>query len=124
MSFLNTYFLAGLAGAAVPILIHLLTRDRVRREPFSTLRFFQKASRRVLRRKRLREMILLAMRVAACALLALAFARPLLETVRADAPGLVEARRARVIVLDTSASMARAGMADAARNEAAGGSPP
>ena len=120
MSFLNPYFLAGLAAAALPVLIHLLTRDRVRREAFSTLRFFQKASRRVLRRKRLREMILLAMRVAACALVAVAFARPLLEAVRAAAPGLVEAKRARVILLDTSASMARAGAAEAARREVEG----
>ena len=119
MSFVNPYFIIALAAGAVPILIHLLTRDRVRREAFSTLRFFEKASRRVLRRKRLREMILLAMRVAACMLLALAFARPFFEEKKAEGVGgIVQAATARVIVVDTSASMGRPGLLEAAKKEA------
>ena len=62
MGFLNSVFLIGLLAAGVPILIHLLTRDRVQRVAFSTLRFFANVSRSVLRRKRFREAILLAMR--------------------------------------------------------------
>ena len=115
MSFLNPYFLIGLAAIAVPIVIHLLTRDRVRRVAFSTLRFFQKVSRKVLRRKRFREMILLAMRAAACGLLAVAFARPILRATGADEVGGAAVSTARVILVDTSASMNRPGLADAMR---------
>jgi hypothetical protein len=99
--FANPLYLVGLGGAAVPVLIHLLTRDRVRRVQFSTLRFFLKGSKRVLRRKRLRELLLLLLRAAVCALLAVAFARPFFEE---DEAGF-RARRARAIVIDTSASM-------------------
>ncbi|MBE3069865.1 MAG: BatA domain-containing protein [Planctomycetes bacterium] len=119
--FLNPWFLAGLAAVAVPVLIHLLTRDRVRQVSFSTLRFFAKVSRKVLRRKRFREMVLLAMRVAVFALLALAFARPLLHGRAADAVGPgAPAEVARVVLVDVSASMARPGMPEALRAAARG----
>jgi hypothetical protein len=119
MSFLSPYFLIGLAAVGVPLLIHLLTRDRVRREAFSTLRFFAKVSRKVLRRKRFREMLLLAMRAAVCGLLVLAFARPYLRGREADELGATKADTARVVLVDVSASMARQGMAAAAAREAA-----
>lgn len=116
MVVLNSHFLVGLAGAAIPILIHFLTRDRVQKVAFPTLRFFAKTSRRVLRRKKLLELILLAMRTLACALLALAFARPLL---RASVGGeIATAGTAKVIVADVSASMRRAGLGDTLRAEA------
>lgn len=119
--FLNPWFLAGLAAVAVPVLIHLLTRDRVRRVSFSTLRFFAKVSRKVLRRKRFREMVLLAMRGAVLALLALAFARPLWHGRAADAVGPgAPAQVARVVLVDVSASMARPGMPEALRAAARG----
>ncbi|MBE3123742.1 MAG: BatA domain-containing protein, partial [Planctomycetes bacterium] len=119
MAFLNSYFLIALAAVAVPILIHLLTRDRVRKVAFSTLQFFQKISKKVLRRKKFREMLLLVMRAAACGLLALAFARPILRSDAADAVGMVKAGTARVIVVDQSASMRRPGLSEAAAKEAA-----
>ena len=116
MWFTSHYFLIGLAGAAIPILIHLLTRDRIRRVAFSTLRFFAKASHRVLRRKRLQEAILVAMRAVACALLALAFARPFFQG--DDGEAIVSAERACAVVVDLSASMNRGGMAQALIDEA------
>ncbi|MGB2820724.1 MAG: BatA and WFA domain-containing protein, partial [Phycisphaerae bacterium] len=114
MGFLTPTFLVGLTGMLIPVLIHLLTRDRVRRVEFSTLRFFVKTSGRVLRRKRFREMILLLLRAVACGLLAVAFARPLLEDDEPD-EGLevVRARTARVILADVSASMRRGKAAEA-----------
>ncbi|HRR82476.1 MAG TPA: BatA domain-containing protein, partial [Planctomycetota bacterium] len=118
MDFLNRYFLIGLLGAAVPILIHLLTRDRVRRVAFSTLRFFANVSRNVLRRKRIYEMILLAMRTAACALLAVAFARPFLASGDGGAGALFTPGTARAIVVDLSASMGREGLLTPLREEA------
>jgi len=37
LSFLNSIFLAGLVAAAVPVIIHLLNRRRIRRMKFSSL---------------------------------------------------------------------------------------
>ena len=116
MSFLNSSFLIGLAGAAIPVVIHVLTRDRIRKVEFSTLRFFVRSSGKVLKRKRLQEMILLGLRMLLCALLALAFARPLFQQNTADEFGIVTARHARVVLVDVSASMAP--QQDAARRGA------
>ncbi|NQT85764.1 BatA domain-containing protein, partial [bacterium] len=117
MSYGNPYFLIGLAGAALPLLIHLLTRDRVRRVSFSTLRFFARASQNILRRKRLQEAILVALRCLLCALLAMAFARPFLGDSSADT-AVVVADTACALVVDLSGSMRRAGLPEALRAEA------
>ena len=115
MSFASPYYLLGLLAAALPILIHLLTRDRIQRVSFSTLRFFAKGSQAVLRRKRILEAILVAMRAAVCALIALAFARPFLG---AGDDGAVTAGAACVIVADVSASMRRPGLTEELQQEA------
>ena len=60
----------GTLAAVVPLLIFLLTRDTVRKVAFSTLRFFAGTSSTLLKRKRWHEMLLLAMRMALCGLLA------------------------------------------------------
>lgn len=118
MSVLTPLFLVGLAGILIPVLIHIFTRDRIRRVAFSTMRFFAKASRTILRKKKLREAILLAMRMLACALLALAFARPFLEGEEDTSLGLLESNIVRAIVVDLSGSMARARMPDMMRTKA------
>ncbi len=116
MSFVNPFFLIALAGAAVPILIHLLTRDRIQHVTFSTLRFFAKGAKLVVRRKKFQELILLLMRVALVVLLALAFARPFFGSKTVDPRH--EYATARVVVLDVSGSMRRPGLPDALKNEA------
>ena len=117
MSFANPFFLFALAGAAVPVLIHLLTRDRIQHVTFSTLRFFVKGAKLVVRRKKFQELLLLLMRVALLALLALAFARPFFGAKAIDTRH--EFSTARVIVLDISGSMRRAGLPEALKKEAA-----
>jgi hypothetical protein len=116
MSFVNSFFLFALIGAAVPVLIHLLTRDRIQHVQFSTLRFFAKGAKLVVRRKKFQELFLLLMRVALLALLALAFARPFFGKKPLDTRH--EFSSASVIVLDTSGSMRRPGLADALKKEA------
>src|ERR1051325_8437585 len=106
MNFVHPLFLIGLAGAALPVIIHLLTRDRVRKVEFSTLRFFAKNSQRVLRRKKWQEMVLLALRMVMCALMGVAFARPFLGAKKDEGAGMM-ARRARVVLADVSGSMGR-----------------
>ena len=112
--FINPWFLAGLAGAAVPVIIHLLTRDRIRKVAFSTLRFFAQGARVTLRRKRWAELLVILLRIAVCILAALAFARPFFAG--PDSGRLYPL--ARVILVDCSASLNRAGGAGALVAEA------
>ena len=46
---LSPWFLAGLAAAAVPIVIHLIHRRRARILPIATLRFLRKIPGRTIR---------------------------------------------------------------------------
>ncbi|MCX8040301.1 MAG: BatA domain-containing protein [Planctomycetota bacterium] len=97
MTVLHPFLLAGLAAVAVPILIHLLLRERPRPLPWAAMRWLQAAQQRALRRWRLTNWLLLALRCLAVALLALAVARPAL-------PGLGDGEQL-VLIVDRSASM-------------------
>jgi hypothetical protein len=104
MNFLNPAFLFALAAAAVPLLIHLLSRRRAREVPFSSIRFLERSDRRSMRRINLRRLILLALRTAAIALIALAFARPVITGRTASLfPG--KEPKAVVVMIDRSYSM-------------------
>ena len=111
MTFLFPAFLFGALAAAVPILLHFFARDRAPRLPFSDVRFLERAFVRHDRRRRLRELLLLALRVAALLLLAVAFARPFL-----DAAG--RGRRITVLVVDRSLSLSAPGQMALARERA------
>ncbi len=77
MSFAQPLFLAGLLGALVPIIIHLIHRRRPRKQPFPAIELVIQSVQRVERRWRLRRFLLLAARVLLIAALAMAAARPL-----------------------------------------------
>ena len=112
MSFLFPAFLIGGLAAAVPIVLHLLRRERLPRVPFSDIRFLQAAHVEQTRRRRLRELLLLALRVAALLLLAVAFARPFLgDTAAPDRP-------ATVVLVDTSFSLSAPGQRARVRAQA------
>lgn len=109
LSFLVPVFLLGGLAAAVPIALHLLRRERLPRVRFSDLRFLRGGRVEQTRRRRLRELLLLALRVAAILLLAAAFARPFLDDV--PAPD----RPATIVLVDTSFSLSGPGQAAAVR---------
>ena len=99
MSFLFPAFLLGAFAIAIPIILHLIKREVAPRLPFSDIRFLTRAPVTQARRKQLREWLLLALRVAALLLLALAFARPFF-----DATGTL-GRPVTIIAVDRSFSM-------------------
>ena len=99
MSFLFPAFLAGALAAAIPVVLHLARRAAPPRMPFSDVRFLQRAPLLQARRRRIRERLLLALRIAALLLLALAFARPFV-----DATGL-SGRPVTMVALDRSFSL-------------------
>jgi len=102
LSFLNSIFLAGLIAAAVPIIIHLLNRRRIRKIKFSSLEFLDEISRRRMRKINLRRILILILRTLAVLLLVMAFARPTLRGAF-FLPG--KAPKNVVICLDASYSM-------------------
>jgi len=95
--------LAGTALCSVPILIHLLNRQRHKPMPWAAMRFVLAAYERTRRRARLEEWLLLLLRALAVLLLALAVARPFAGP-QSPLAGLTESRRDLVLVLDASAS--------------------
>ncbi|HEV3025624.1 MAG TPA: BatA domain-containing protein [Pirellulales bacterium] len=76
MSFIQIGFLSALAAMAIPVLIHLVFRQKTRRVDLGTLRFLRVVLEHNARRKRVMRWLLLALRLACVALLAVLFARP------------------------------------------------
>ncbi|HWN82725.1 MAG TPA: BatA domain-containing protein, partial [Candidatus Udaeobacter sp.] len=102
LSFLNAAFLAGIVAAALPILIHLFSRRKAPRLDWSSTRFLRELNRQRIRRVKLRQLLLLALRALAVILFAVAMGRPALTggwVLGGKAPSTA------VILLDTSYSM-------------------
>jgi len=76
MNFLNSFFLWLLPAAAIPVILHFLNRKPVKRIVFSSLKFLQPVTRKVIKKFRLYQLLLLLMRVLIIITLTLAFARP------------------------------------------------
>ncbi len=105
MSFLAPAFFLGLGAIAIPILVHLIQREKKRVVEFPSLMFVQRIPYQSVRRRRIRHWFLLLMRAAAIALIVAAFARPFLPQVAAAAAAITGGSREVVIMLDQSASM-------------------
>ncbi len=106
MTFLHPWAIwIGAAAAAVPLLIHWLTRPRPVQFPLSTLRFVREAIRQQRSWHRLRDWLLLALRTLAVLFLALALARPQWGQ-RLQISDLEGSDAVRVVLLDVSQSMA------------------
>jgi len=95
--------LTGLVTAAVPIVIHLLNRRRVRKIKFSSLEFLTDLAKRRMRKINLRRILILALRTLAVVFIVVAFARPTLRAVSILLPG--KAPKNLIICLDASYSM-------------------
>ena len=108
MSFLAPALLAALAAIAIPIVVHLVQRDRRRVVQFPSLMFLRKIPNQSVKRRAIRHWPLLLLRIAAFALLALAFARPFWPG--AGAAAAAGAGREVVLLLDTSHSMGYGGV--------------
>jgi anti-sigma factor ChrR (cupin superfamily) len=104
MGFIAPFVLLGLGALAIPVLIHLIQRERKRVVQFPSLMFLRRIPYQSVRRRRIRDWLLLCMRLAALALIVMAFARPFF---RRDALAAATQNGAReaVILVDTSYSM-------------------
>jgi ferric-dicitrate binding protein FerR (iron transport regulator) len=98
MSFLTPLFLVGLAGLAIPVLIHLIQKERKNVVQFPSLMFLRRIPYESVQRRRIRHWLLLMMRLAALALVVLAFARPFIRRTDAATGGATGAREVVVLV--------------------------
>jgi len=110
LSFLAPLFLAGAAAAALPIVLHLLKRQPEARVKFAAVKMLKRAPVEHTQKRHLRQLILLALRVTALILLALAFARPFFATGAALGTAGVT-----IVALDTSISVSAPGRFERAK---------
>ena len=79
MGFFTPWFLAGVAAVGLPVWLHLLRKHRSTPLPFSSLMFFERRTQSSIKHRRLRYLVLFALRALLLALLALAFAHPYIK---------------------------------------------
>ena len=103
MGFLAPWFLGGLFALGVPVFVHLLKRHVTVPRPVGSLMFFERGTQSSRRHRRLKHLLLFALRAALLLLVVLAFANPFVRRPASDPRG-----RLLLIVLDNSFSM-RAG---------------
>ena len=114
MQFINPIFLFALATALLPVLYHLVRRIQAKKVPFSSLMFLKMTPEEVVRRRRIQDWLLMAMRCLILGLLALAFARPFIP--RESIPFLSQREdRSVVLLVDQSFSMQYDDVFEAAR---------
>ncbi|HYF51641.1 MAG TPA: VWA domain-containing protein [Planctomycetota bacterium] len=108
LSFLTSFFgnpalLGGAAAGSIPIIIHLLNRQRFKKIAWAAMHWLWASFKKSQRRLQIEQLILLIIRVLLLVLLAFALARPALQ----EGFGIVSGTSAlhRVIVLDNSYSM-------------------
>src|SRR5262245_28920616 len=103
MTFIFPLMLGGLALAGIPILVHLIMRQRPKHLLFPAFRFLMQRHRTNQRKLQLRHLLLLSLRIALVSAFCLAIARPRIFSERLS---LVSDRPvAAILLFDTSMSM-------------------
>ena len=113
MGFLAPLFFVALAALAIPVLVHLIQREKKQIQRFPSLMFVQRVPYKSTQRRRIHNWLLLMVRLAALALIVLAFSRPFFT--REDPPLPGTGAREVVILLDQSYSMGYGDHSDRAR---------
>ncbi len=105
INFLTPLYLIGLAALAGPLILHLIRRQPREDQVFSSLMFLTPSPRRVSKKSRIDNWLLLLLRAAVLALVAFAFARPFLPA--ASDITFATPDRFRIVMIDQSGSMQR-----------------
>jgi uncharacterized membrane protein len=104
MTFLNPAVLFGLIAASIPVLIHLYNLKKLKKIEFSTLRFLKELQKNKIRKIKLKQWLLLALRIMIIILLVTAFARPILEGISIGGTTSA-AKTTALFILDDTFSM-------------------
>src|SRR5689334_4898099 len=105
MGFLTPWFLGGLLAVGLPVWLHLLRKHRTTPTPFSSLMFFEKRTQSSIKHRRLRYLLLFALRTLLIIAIVLAFAHPYVQQKLLP---LTRSGEITVLAIDNSLSM-RAG---------------
>ncbi|MCI0514589.1 BatA domain-containing protein [candidate division KSB1 bacterium] len=105
LTFLNQVILYALPAIAIPLLIHLFTKQKLKKIPFSSLEFLKEMRKETIRRLKLKQILLIILRTLIILLLILAFARPALKQNLALGKLSGSGRATIAIILDNSLSM-------------------
>ncbi|MDG1851259.1 MAG: BatA and WFA domain-containing protein [Gammaproteobacteria bacterium] len=103
MALIAPLFLLGLLGIGLPIWLHRLETQVTEREQFSTAMFLEPAKKRIHVQRKLKYLLLMALRILFFLILVLAFTRPVFFT--PPSALVTEDTTHHVIVVDTSFSM-------------------
>ena len=101
MGFLSPWFWLGAVAIGLPLWLHLLRQHRRTPKSFSSLMFFERRVQSSIQHRRLRYLLLLALRIALLLLVVLAFASPFVNRKSATTTG----KTLTVIAVDRSFSM-------------------
>jgi uncharacterized membrane protein len=104
MIFLNPAILFGLLAASIPVIIHLFNLRKLKKIDFSTLAFLKELQKNKIRKIKLKQWILLALRVLIILFVVMAFARPTLQSVKIGGTTSA-AKTTAVFILDDTFSM-------------------
>jgi hypothetical protein len=104
MGFFNPGLLWFALGGAIPIIIHLLHRQKFKRIRWAAMEFLLQALKKTRRRMQLENLLLLLLRILIMVLLALAIARPFFREAPVEAIGDTDCHH--FFVIDQSYSMA------------------
>src|ERR1700745_1772721 len=109
MGFLTPWVLAGAAAVGLPIWLHLLRKHKTTPLPFSSLMFFERRTQSSIKHRRLRYLLLVALRTLLILLLVLAFAHPYITQRLLP---MQRANEVTVLAIDNSLSMRASGLLD------------
>lgn len=115
MGFLTPWFLAGAAAVGLPIWLHLLRKHKTTPLPFSSLMFFERRTQSSIKHRRLRYLLLFALRSALILLLVLAFADPYIQQ---HILPQSRSNEVTVVAIDNSLSMQASGRLAQAKQDA------
>jgi hypothetical protein len=104
MFLLNPYFLLGLVATGIPIILHFFNLRKLKTIEFSTLIFLKELQKTKIRRLKIRQLILLLLRIFIIVCIVLAFSRPALRGNVGTIIGAA-ARSTVVVIIDDSYSM-------------------
>src|SRR5580700_11613302 len=113
MGLFAPWFLAGLLAVGLPVWLHLLRKHPS--QPFGSLMFWERHTQSSIKHRRLRYLLLFALRTALFILIALAFAHPYIE--RKSIP-FQHTGEITVLAIDNSLSMGAGGLFDQAKQMA------
>ncbi len=103
MTFLNPAILFGLLAASIPIVLHFLNLRKLKKIEFSTLAFLKELQKTKIKRIKLKQWLLLLLRILIITLLVMSFARP---TVKNFSVGNSSAAKTTAVIIpDNTFSM-------------------